>query len=67
MNHDYHENCGGTIASATHAGIGYDYCTECRAFRFEDDDNERFPTCTSIRHNVQAWDYGDTRSPDVKP
>lgn len=60
MNLTYH-NCGGAILSAVHSGESYDYCDMCRAFGFD----SNVPTGIDFRENQEAWDSGETQSPEA--
>ncbi len=71
----YHAGCGGLILSGGHewpssgganVPTAYHYCERCRAFRYDDDDVEAFPSGTDKKANRAAWDDGTkARSPDA--
>lgn len=60
----FHAGCGGALLS-NGDGTGYLYCDRCGAFRAGDDEDEGFPTGTDREQNREAYDAGESRSPDA--
>lgn len=72
MNYETHQKCGGTILTADSGTGQYDYCDRCRAFIYWDEygdgdgeeDGQGFPAGIDEKDNRQAWDDGESMSPD---
>jgi len=64
MNLSTHKGCGGTILVGGSGEQAHEYCERCRAFRYQDDEDENFPLGCDAAANRRAWDNGAGRSPD---
>jgi len=56
--------CGGVILGGGSGEQSHSACERCGAFQYDTDEGE-FPTGTDAGANQEAWDGGDSRSPEA--